>query len=163
MEEMTAICQLIAQGYVDVEHLGYIIVAKKGDNGKYYLFDSKDLKPIEGSESNKIIIIDRSTIYLHQGKSFGAIYSIGNTKEAVKAIFNLKEQGYVYIEYYDYIILAKGKDNGKYYLFDSKDLKQIEGSESDQIKIVDKSTIFLLQNGSLNTISVSSIDFGDWV
>ena len=159
MEEMTAICQLIAQGYVDVEHLGYIIVAKKDDNGKYYLFDSKDLKQIEGSESDNIIIIDRSTIYLQQGESFDTIYSrIGNsTKESVKAIFNLRKQGYVYIEYYDYIILAKGKDNGKYYLFDSKDL--------NQIRIVDKSTIFLLQNRSLKTVTISNNDFNgidDW-
>lgn len=74
-------------------------------------------------------------------------------EEIIKQISQLKEQGYVEIEHHESFVIAKSSKTGKYYLFDSKELKPIEGSESDQIKVYDRSTIFMVQNGSLNTFT----------
>ena len=83
--------------------------------------------------------------------------------EIIKSISKLSEQGYIEIEHHETFVIAKSRETGKYYLFDAKELKPIEGSESEQIKIHDRSTIFMVQNGSINTITIPSIRDGlDW-
>ncbi len=79
-------------------------------------------------------------------------------EEELTALYKLKEQGYVEIEHFGYVIVAKKKDTGKYYLISSCDLIPMQGSESDQIKLIDKSTVYLVQDGSLNVISLP-VDF----
>lgn len=74
-------------------------------------------------------------------------------EEIIKQISQLSKQGYVEIEHHESFIIAKSSENGKYYLFNSSDLKPIEGSESDQIKVYDRFTIYMVQNGSLNTFT----------
>lgn len=85
-------------------------------------------------------------------------------EEIIKSISALSEQGYVEIEHHEIFIVAKSSKTGKYYLFDSKELKPIEGSESDQIKVYDRSTIFMVQNGSLNTFTTQGSNpfYGSW-
>lgn len=73
-------------------------------------------------------------------------------RETLIQLLSLKEKGYFNIEYHDEFIVAQKKENGKYYIIDG-DLQEISGSESDQIKVVERECIFLVQDGSVNTIS----------
>ena len=79
-------------------------------------------------------------------------------KELLLSMLRLKERGYVDIECHDGFIVAKKKENGKYYLFDNN-LEEYQGSESDQIKVVEKDCIYLIQEGSVNTISWRTFEY----
>lgn len=78
-------------------------------------------------------------------------------EEIIKQISQLSEQGYVEIEHHESFIIAKSSENGKYYLFNSNDLKPIEGSESEQINVHDRSRILMVQNGSVNSFPITHI------
>lgn len=75
-------------------------------------------------------------------------------EEIENAFSQLSKQGYVEIEHHETFVIAKSRETGKYYLFDAKELKPFEGSESEQIRIHDRSTIYMLQNGSINTFTI---------
>lgn len=85
-------------------------------------------------------------------------------EEILKQIAQLNGLGYIEIEHHESFIIAKSREKGKYYLFNPKDLNPLEGSESEQIQVINKRTVFLVQNGTLNTFSISTAAdcWNDW-
>lgn len=153
---LKSIFKLKEQGYVEIDHHEDFIIAKS-TNGKYCIIDSKELKPLEGSECDQIVIRNGREISMIQD---GVFVSGPPRKQILKSISKLKEQGYTEIEHHEDFIIAK-LSNGKYCIIDSEKLRPLEGSESDKIMVLDRDKILMIQNGTFITFQPPIID--EWL